>query len=276
MAARERLPDEMRAINARSLFAQPPIWREARLGMEAAALVRDPVYRGDRVPDAGGQPVLLIPGFLAGDNSLGLMTRWLRRTGHRTRRAGMRVNVDCSTLAVERLEERVESMAAAAGRRVAIIGQSRGGVFSKALAVRRPDLVSGIVALGSPIVDPLAIHPVVRAHVLAVGLLGTLGAPGLFSNSCLHGDCCRQFGEDLAAPLDPGTGFLAIYSRSDGIVDWRACLDPAADEQLEVEASHCGMSLNAPAYRAIGEALARYRAAERRSAAAPAGGRVAA
>ena len=263
-------------MNARSLLAQPPIWREGRLGIEAAALVRDPVYRGEGVPGAAGQPVMLIPGFLAGDNSLGLMTRWLRRTGHRTRRAGMRVNIDCSSLAVGRLEERLESMAAAAGRQVAIIGQSRGGAFAKALAVRRPDLVSGIVTLGSPIVNPLAVHPLVRAQVLAVGLLGTLGAPGLFRHSCLGGDCCRRFRADLEAPLDASTGFLAIYSRSDGIVDWRSCLDPAADEQLEVEASHCGMSLNAQAYRAIAEALERYRKGEPRSAKRATAGRLAA
>jgi hypothetical protein len=49
--------------------------------------MRHPIYRGDGVEHAGGQPVLLIPGFLAGDDSLGIMTRWLRRTGHHTRKA---------------------------------------------------------------------------------------------------------------------------------------------------------------------------------------------
>ena len=76
------------------LLSQPPLWRESRLGLEVAALVRDPVFRGREVEDAKGQPVLLVPGFLAGDGSLGLMTRWLRRTGHHTRKAGMRANVD--------------------------------------------------------------------------------------------------------------------------------------------------------------------------------------
>ncbi|MEA2387320.1 MAG: triacylglycerol lipase, partial [Thermoleophilaceae bacterium] len=93
-------------MTARSLFALPPIWREGRIGLEAAALMRNPVYRGEGIADAGGQPVLLIPGFLAGDDSLGIMTRWLRRTGHHTRKAGIRSNVDCSSLAMERLEER--------------------------------------------------------------------------------------------------------------------------------------------------------------------------
>jgi triacylglycerol lipase len=236
----------------------PPLWRESRLGLEVAALLRDPVFKGEGVPDGCGQPVLLIPGFLAGDDSLGLMTRWLRRTGHHTRSAAMRINVDCSTAAVERLERRLEELAERQGQRVAIIGQSRGGHFARVLARRRPDLVSGIVALGSPALDPLAIHPLIRLQVVAVGALGTLGAPGLFRRSCLSGGCCSTFWNDLAAPFPRGIGYLAIYSRSDGVVDWRACLDPAA-EHVEINATHIGMGANPRAYRAIGAALDRFR-----------------
>src|ERR671931_279559 len=172
-----------------SLLSQPPIWREGLVGLEVASLIRHPIFRGEGVPDAKGQPVLLIPGFLAGDDSLGLMTRWLRKTGHHTRKAGMRSNIDCSEATVTRLEERVEVLAECRDQKVAIIGQSRGGNFARVLAVRRPDLVSGIVALGSPQLDPLAVHPLVRVPVLAVGALGTLGAPGLFSPSCRNGHC---------------------------------------------------------------------------------------
>ena len=48
----------------------PPLWRESRAGVEAAALFRSSVWRGGGVPDGEGRPVLLIPGFLAGDGSL--------------------------------------------------------------------------------------------------------------------------------------------------------------------------------------------------------------
>jgi len=75
---------------------RPPLWREARIGLETAALLRNPVLRGQGVEDGRGQPVLLIPGFLAGDSSLALMRRWLRGTGHHTRKASMRANIDCS------------------------------------------------------------------------------------------------------------------------------------------------------------------------------------
>ncbi len=233
------------------------------MAREVAALLRDPVYRGDGITDAGGQPVLLVPGFLAGDDSLRLMTRWLRATGHRTCSARMRLNVSCSAAALERLEARADELFVKHGERVAIIGQSRGGCFARVLARRRPDLVSGIVTLGSPLTDQLAIHPVVKAQVYAVGALGTLGAPGLFNWNCLKGECCETFNDDLLGRFPRGVGFVSIYSRHDGIVKWESCLDDAA-KQVEVAASHIGMGVNPAAYREIGAALARFRRADRR------------
>ena len=243
--------------------ARPPIWREARLGLEAAALLRDPVFRGDGVGDGRGRPILLIPGFLAGDGSLALMSGWLGRCGYRPRGAGMIANVDCSSGALARLEPRLERLVAEQGRRAAIVGQSRGGSLAKVLARRRPDLVCGIVTLGSPELKPLAVHPLVRLQLEAVSRLGALGAPRLFKRSCLDGDCCAPFWEDLAAPLPRGVGFVSVYSRTDGIVDWRACLAPGA-EHVEVKGSHIGMAINASAWRAIAGALDRFRRAEAR------------
>src|SRR5215212_8262029 len=128
----------------------PPLWRESRFGIELAELRRSPVFRGHGVPDGDGRPVMLIPGFLAGDGSLGTLTHWLRARGYHTRRAGIRANVACSEEACARIERRLEAFAESRGERVSLIGQSRGGVFARALAVRRPDLVAGIVTLGAP------------------------------------------------------------------------------------------------------------------------------
>ncbi|MET0810328.1 MAG: hypothetical protein ABWY65_04345, partial [Thermoleophilaceae bacterium] len=121
--------------------ARPPIWREARFGLEAAALLRDPIFRGVGLNDGRGRPVLLIPGFLAGDGSLGVMGNWLKRANYRPTRAGIRANVDCAGALLERLEQRLEPIVAEQGRRAAIVGQSRGGGLAKVLAHRRPDLV---------------------------------------------------------------------------------------------------------------------------------------
>lgn len=244
-------------------MSRPPIWRETRFGLEVASLLRDPVFRGRGIEDADGQPVLLVPGFLAGDDSLGLMTKWLRRTGHHTSKAGIRSNIGCSAATAERLEERLERLAERQGKRVAIVGQSRGGHFARVLAVRRPDLVSGIVTLGSPQCSPMAVNPVVRASILAVGLAGTIGRRGLMRHSCLWGECCTEFWDDFQAPFPSGVGYVSVYSRTDGIVSWESCLDPAADHS-EIRASHIGMAVHPDGYRVIASSLEGFREADAR------------
>jgi triacylglycerol lipase len=231
--------------------------------------MRDPIFRGEGVRDGRGRPVLLIPGFLAGDGSLSMMARWLKRAGYRPSRAGIVANVNCSGALLPRLEERLERLVELQGQRAAIVGQSRGGTMAKVLARRRPDLVTGVVALGAPQIDPLAVHPLVRLQVEAVSRLGSLGAPGLFKRSCLSGDCCSSFWADLALPPAPGLGLVSVYSKSDGVVDWRSCLDPHATELVEIRASHCGMAVSPQAWRAVAAALEGFRAGEARPQPAP-------
>ena len=244
------------------LAALAPLWREGRTGFELARLLRDPRFRHADRRAGRGRPVLLVPGFLAGDDSLAVMTKWLRRNGYHTRKAGLRANVGCSGELVERLEDRLEELVERQGTRAAIVGQSRGGTLARVVARRRPDLVSGIVTLGTPHVEPFAIHPLVGFQLIAVGALGTLRVPGLFSRSCLYGDCCAEFWEQSEARLPKGVGFVSVYSRSDGVVDWRACLASGA-EHVEIRSSHIGMAVNATAFRAIGDALASFRWRER-------------
>jgi triacylglycerol lipase len=233
----------------------PPMWREGSTSLEMAALLRSDVWRGAGVPHGDGAPVLLVCGFLAGDPSLNLLARWLRRIGHRPSRAGIRWNVGCGGETVDRLEAKVEALAARYDRPVAIVGQSRGGTSARALAVRRPDLVDRIVTLGSPLVDQLDVHPAVWTQVHLVGILGSLGVDGLLKHSCRNGDCCAQYRDEFEAPMPESVAFTSIYSRDDGIVRWRACLDPYA-EHVEVRSSHIGMAANVQVYRALAAALA--------------------
>ena len=236
----------------------PPLWRESRVALEAAQLLRSPVWRGLGVPPGEGRPVLLVPGFMAGDGSLATMAKWLRTNGYWTRRAGIRSNIGCSQTACERLEERVAALAERTGQRVTLIGQSRGGVLARVVGVRRPDLVSGIVCLGAPTVSMLRVHPLVLLNVGVIGALGTGRVPGLLSLRCLRGACCERFRADLTADFPRDVRYVSVYSRSDGIVDWRACLDPAADEHVEVHASHCGMAVSQEVYRLLAGALPEF------------------
>jgi hypothetical protein len=83
-----------------------------------------------------------------------------------------------------------------------------------------------------------------------VARLGDLGVPRLFSRQCATGACCAGYREDRQAPLAPVVRAVAIYSRSDGIVSWPACLDRCA-RHVEVDSSHSGMSVNAEVFRVL-------------------------
>ena len=216
--------------------------------------MRDPVWRGEGVPHGDGGSVLLVCGFLAGDPSLNALASWLTRIGWRPARAGLRWNVGCTGDTVTRLERRAEELAERDGRKIAVVGQSRGGSCAKALAVRRPDLVDRVVTLGSPLRDPLDVHPGVWTQVHLLGVLGTLGVPGLMSRSCRAGECCTDITRELAAPVPTDVRFTSIGSRSDGIVRFRSCQEPGA-EFHEVRSSHIGMAVSAPVYRTIAESL---------------------
>ncbi len=232
-----------------------PVWGELRYGAELAQLLASREFHGvQRREDA--PPALLIPGFMAGDSSLRVLRGWLRRRGHRVRTSGIRTNVGCAEQIVDRLEPRLRVLADEAGAPVYLIGQSRGGALARALAVRAPDAVAGLTMLGSPVTDSLAVSSQVLRTVRVVAALGDLGVPGLFSSTCKDGACCAAFRAALAAPLAPGLEATAVYSRSDGIVDWHACIDPHA-RNVAVESSHGGMSVNVNVYRVLDRALAR-------------------
>src|SRR3954462_3881281 len=114
--------------------------QEIRWQAELARLLVDPVYRGAGVPRGDGGPVMLIPGFLAGDNSLSVMADWLKRIGHRPRASGIRFNVDCAERVLHALERRLEQIAAE--RPAAIVGHSGGGHLATGLAHRPAEVFS--------------------------------------------------------------------------------------------------------------------------------------
>lgn len=209
-----------------------------------------------RGPAWRGEPVLLVPGFLAGDLTLRLMGRALRERGFRTYRSRIHSNVSCTQGVGQQLEARLEQIAERRGARVQLVGHSLGGMLARGVAARRPDLVSGIVTLGSPVLAPGAHHRCLGVALDVLMRLNRLGLPQLMSVDCVRGDCARQSLADCQAPMPAEVAFTAVYSRRDGIVDWRACVDPAA-EAVEVSATHLGMALDPRVLQVVVGALTR-------------------
>ena len=202
----------------------------------------------------GTDPVMLIPGFLAGDASLVAMSSSLRSLGFRTYRSRILSNIGCTYGAGRLLETRLEDIAERRGARVQLVGHSLGGMIARGLAARRPDLVSGIVTMGSPMMAPGAHHPALSWGVEALVRLSQVGIPGLMSQDCVAGSCARESFDESRRELAADVGFTAIYSHRDGVVDWRACIDPSA-VAVRVDASHCGMAVDPRVIDEVGAAL---------------------
>ena len=221
------------------------MWLEGRIAGEYMALLRDPVFRGRGVPAGRGRAVLLVPGFLAGDWSLGTLRGWLRRVGYRPELPGMRLNVDYSDILVDGLGRSLRAARRASGHRVAVVGHSRGGILAKVLADRHPDLVSRVITLGSPLGDPFEIHPVTMAGVRAAHLYNVL-------RHWRGAGIERGFLESLAAR--PKVPVTSIYSTTDGVVSWKACVRPDLD-CVEVPGSHVGLAVNPQVYALLARLL---------------------
>ena len=199
-----------------------------------------PHQRHETEPDPARVPVLLVPGFFSGDFALAPMTEALREAGHYTSRSGIAPNIGCTRELAAAVERRVEQTAERTGRRVALVGWSRGGTLAKIATVRRPDLVASLVTLGTPNTDPLAVNATLAAQLALITRLSSLGVPGLLGEDCLSGECAGEMRDLLSRDVDPSIPYTSVFSLDDGVIDWRACLDPQA-AHVEVAATHMSM-----------------------------------
>lgn len=239
-------PDGYHQPAASSIARELTFWPEAgRAVLRAASDKRE--WLGtpyvSRAPERSIEPVLLVPGFLAGDYSLRLMAHTLRRNGFRTYRSRISTNVSCLMTNAAMLERRLEAIATKRGSKVRVVGHSLGGMLARGLAVRRPDLVSGIITMGSPMMSPGTSHRVLLSAAAVLARLSQLGIPGLMNESCISGDCARTAWTESREPIPAGVDFTCLWSPGDGLVDPSSCVDPLS-RPVEVHASHIGMAID--------------------------------
>ncbi|TIC81729.1 alpha/beta fold hydrolase [Nocardioides sp. GY 10127] len=257
-------------------FARPgvtAVLRERHLLREGAHAVAGEVgaharERATRLPlarrwaptqDGGDDPVLLVPGFLCGDYTLLPLHRSLRRAGWRTYRSGIAANVGCTAEMATLVERRLEDVAERTGSRVQLVGHSLGGMLARGVAAARPDLVSGLTTLGSPVLAPGAHHLALSVSIAALVGLNAAGVETVMGHDCVRGACAESSFEDSRAALAADVPHTCVYSRGDGIVAWQACIDPEAHAAVEVEGTHLGMGVSPLVAGVVREALARHR-----------------
>ncbi|HXN11823.1 MAG TPA: alpha/beta fold hydrolase, partial [Candidatus Acidoferrales bacterium] len=222
-----------------------------------SALLSDPIFHGEDVPEGRREAILLIPGFGSGDWTFSTMSRWLQQIGHRTYLSGINFNVGCPQRKVERMLSRLEDISKDAGGRIVIVGHSLGGLVARALARQRPDLVRHVIAIGSPLRSGWqAVAPDVRPTLFAVHSFFQkfIEAPqGCGTELCT----CDFSKEAFGAELPTTVRFTSIYSRHDGIVDWRFATSEDGD-CYEVDGLHTDLVVNVEVYRILSNVLAGY------------------
>ncbi len=230
-----------------------PLWREALVGMDWLALRASAVYRGMGVPHGDGSVVVLVPGFLGSDQYLGDMFSWLRRIGYQPYMSGMGRNAECPNILTSRLTETVNSAYLESGRKVHLIGHSLGGSVARSVGVRQPQLVASVTTMASP-------FRAVRAHPMVLGAAmmvrrRILSDPDVQSE-CYSGLCSCDFFDSLRRPLLKSIVEAAIYTKSDGVVDWRCCVNGNPETDIEVRGTHVGLVFNPQVYRHVAGVLA--------------------
>jgi pimeloyl-ACP methyl ester carboxylesterase len=204
---------------ARAAFAPPPFPRDAARG--------------------AGQKVIVLPGFAAHDVTTARLRDFLKRQGFRPHAWTCGVNIGPVKDVLFSIERQVEQVAGEG--KVALLGVSLGGTMARAIARRRPEKISRVITLGSPIRVPV-ISPLAPVAEVAALLWEEQARADL-----------PYIADPLPVPL------TALVSPIDGVVDWRGCVPDPGDnvEVIEIEEAHTAMCANVMVQRIIAGRLAR-------------------
>jgi len=232
-----------------------PEWHESFFGVEFALLHASPVYYGAGVPRGDTSPVILIPGFLHGDSYLMFMYAWLKRIGYTPYYSGIGFNASCPNLLIsEILDSIITKAAALTHRKVHLIGHSLGGVIARSIAVQRPHDIASVITLGSP-VRQTAVRGNVYKDSEVVRKYLVRYQPEKVRPHCLTLKCSCPFMRSLRQPLPSRVPLTAIYTRDDGLVQWKSCRTGDPEVDVEVSGTHSGLAFNPTVYSTIAQRL---------------------
>jgi len=198
-------------------------------------------------PRGHGQPIMILPGYGAGDGSTTLLKGYLRLLGYRARGWGLGRNVGNATELMPRILKRIASFARRANQKVHLIGWSFGGYLARELARERGDLIGQVITLGTPVIGGPKYTVVANAFRRRGIDIEAIAAEVAARNQI-----------SFTAPV------IAIYSRRDCVVAWQACIDTEATnvEHVEVHTTHLGLGFCPEVYKIIAQRLAVERVAD--------------
>ncbi len=197
-----------------------------------------------RQPRGNGEPILILPGYGAGDGSTMILKGYLRLLGYRARGWGLGRNRGAASESLPRLLRRLGNLSRRSKQKVAIIGWSFGGYLARELARDRPDLVRLVITLGTPVVGGPKYTAAAKSY----------RKRGIDIEAIAAEVEQRSRMANLEVPV------VAIYSRTDSVVAWQACIDGQTPdiEHVEVISTHLGFGFSADVYKIIAARLTQF------------------
>jgi len=185
----------------------------------------------NRHKDSGdGHPVLVLPGFMTTDFSTRPLRRFLSKSGYSPYGWDLGRNYAKERF-LDELITKLEKMYLNYKQDISLIGWSLGGIYARQLAKERPNLIRQIITLGAPF---KAVHKPNHAQWMYKILT--------------NGQGLNSVDPELLAdiPLPAPVPTTSIYSKQDGIVHWKVCLEDedALHQNIEVTGSHIGLGVN--------------------------------
>ena len=244
--------------------ADVPLAAEVLCVAELVLLHAAPLYYGLGIPRGDASAVVIIPAFLCPDVYLTPLHQWLARIGYTPFFSGIGFNTECPNLLIRRqLNETIERALAKSGRKVHLIGHSLGGIIARAVASQRPADIASVTTLGAPFRGTVAHRSILRAaEMVRNRILAKHGSAVL--PDCYTGRCTCDFLESLSGAMPASVLETAIYTESDGVVDWRYCKTERPERDFPVSGTHIGLVFNPSVYSIIAARLVLANAGKKR------------
>jgi pimeloyl-ACP methyl ester carboxylesterase len=203
-------------------------------------------------PRGDGQPILVLPGFMTGDNATFILRRFLTNQGFEAhpwdqgRNPGLREEI------FDNLCIKIDELYTKYGQKVSLVGWSLGGVYARALAHKMPNKVRQVVTLGSPFALSAKFDPDELGVSSSVMKLYEKLNPNIKEDKFVNGEPVWE--------NPPSVPCSSIYTKGDGIASWRYCIDTLHDtldktENIRVRGSHTGLTHNPCVLYALADRL---------------------
>ena len=202
-------------------------------------------------PQGDGHPVVLVPGFMAGESTLAALKLFLQNKGYDVHTWGLGRNVGFRGKHANALPQKIRYLHHTTGRKVSLVGWSLGGVFSFYGAETTQDCVRSIITLGSPVsVDMMG-----NQSPPALKAMYRLVSHRLGASAHLMQPRAKAMREHRRLPIPTS----CLYSLSDGVVPPQEATidgDPALHENIQVPGSHVGLGFNGIVMAIVADRLA--------------------